>query len=413
MSERGSYSQKEPYRGLLHPSDKTIVFAVIDGLGGIPHPDYDNFTELEYAQTPDLDRLATESTNGTHIPISPGITPGSIPAHLSVFGYDPYEYLVGRGVVEALGLGVDLQEGDIAIRCNWCTLDDDGRMVDRRAGRPTSEESAQYVTRLQTEINIPGVDVALYPGSEHRFVAVLRGDGLGASVSETDPQAIGVPLIQPAGSDETSAKTAHVLQEIMRQTFPSIAGDPRLNAFAMRGYSTVPNIPSFNDRYGLSAQAVVTHPAYRGIGRLLGMDIAQVNGKSAKDVIAALAQNWGEHQFHYLHFKWPDTYGENKDFEAKSEELELVSNALAGIQDLNPDVIIVTGDHATPARLGTHSWHPVPTMLWTREGTHFRDDVHQFGERATRTGYLGHKIAATNIMPEVLAHAGMLDKFGA
>jgi 2,3-bisphosphoglycerate-independent phosphoglycerate mutase len=394
-------------RDLQLSGDSKIVLLVADGLGGLPmHPG--GKTELESARTPNLDRLASLGVQGASIPVKPGIAPGSGPGHLGLFGYDPLRYQIGRGALEATGIGVPLESNDVAIRCNFCTLDEKGNIVDRRAGRIQSEESAAIALSLR-QIQIPGVQIVVEPVKEHRFVVVFRGEGLGDRVSDTDPQKTGVPPLDPVGHDPASQRTAAVAKEFLAQARKLLAGQKKANFHTMRGFAAKPNLPSYRDVYGLRAAAIAVYPMYKGLARLVGMDIIG-NASTLEEQVATLKQAWNDYDFFFLHFKYTDSTGEDGDFQAKVERIEELDRVLPAIESLKPNVLIVTGDHSTPSYLKSHSWHPVPTLLVS---DCCRPDPHTaFNESTCITGGLGH-FESQYLMALALSNAGRLGKYGA
>jgi 2,3-bisphosphoglycerate-independent phosphoglycerate mutase len=394
-------------RELQLDNGSKIVMLVADGLGGLPmHPG--GLTELETAKTPHLDALASLGVQGASIPVKPGIAPGSGPGHLALFGYDPLRYLIGRGALEATGIGFELQPQDVAIRCNFCTIDDQDRITDRRAGRISSQESAPLAISLR-KIQIPGIEIFVEPVKEHRFVVVFRGEGLGGNVADTDPQMTGVKALEPVAQNPQSQKTAEVAKEFLRQAKSILAGHPKANFHTMRGFAAKPQLPSYQEVYGLRAAAIAVYPMYKGLARLVGMDIVG-NAQSLEEQIDELAANWDRYDFFFLHFKYTDSTGEDGNFSEKVARIEELDSVLGRIQKLNPNVLIVTGDHSTPSYLKSHSWHPVPTLLVS---DCCRPDPHStFNETTCITGGLGH-FEAQYLMALALANAGRLGKFGA
>jgi len=394
---------------LLHvKNDSKIVMLVADGLGGLPLTP-GGPTELEAAQTPNLDALARQGVSGLSIPIAPGITPGSGPGHLGLFGYDPLKYLIGRGVLEATGIGFHVGPDDVAIRCNFCTLDKEGRITDRRAGRIPTEASAPLAKMLNDQVKIPGIELFVEPVKEHRFAVIFRAQGLGAAVDDTDPQRTGIAPLAPVAHDEPSKKTAKIAQEFFAQALKLLAGQPKANGLTMRGFAVKPDLPTYEEVYGVRAAAIAVYPMYKGLAKLVGMDII---GEPAtlEEEIDVLAEAWDNHDFFFVHFKYTDSRGEDGDFEAKVKVIEEFDAIVPRVMALRPDVLIVTGDHSTPAALGNHSWHPVPTLLVAE---HCRTDgCTTFGEKAATCGGLGH-FHAIHLMPLALANAGRLEKFGA
>lgn len=394
-------------RELQLDNGSKIVMLVADGLGGLPmHPG--GLTELETAKTPHLDALASLGVQGASIPVKPGIAPGSGPGHLALFGYDPLQYLIGRGALEATGIGFELQPQDVAIRCNFCTIDDQDRITDRRAGRISSQESAPLAISLR-KIQIPGIEIFVEPVKEHRFVVVFRGEGLGGNVADTDPQMTGVKALEPVAQNPQSQKTAEVAKEFLRQAKSILAGHPKANFHTMRGFAAKPQLPSYQEVYGLRAAAIAVYPMYKGLARLVGMDIVG-NAQSLEEQIDELAANWDRYDFFFLHFKYTDSTGEDGNFSEKVARIEELDSVLGRIQTLNPNVLIITGDHSTPSYLKSHSWHPVPTLLVS---DCCRPDPHStFNETTCITGGLGH-FEAQYLMTLALANAGRLGKFGA
>jgi len=394
-------------RELQLDNGSKIVMLVADGLGGLPKQP-GGLSELETAKTPHLDALASLGVQGASIPVKPGIAPGSGPGHLALFGYDPLKYLIGRGALEATGIGFELQPQDVAIRCNFCTIDDQDRITDRRAGRISSQESAPLAISLR-KIQIPGIEIFVEPVKEHRFVVVFRGEGLGGNVSDSDPQMTGVKALEPVAQNPQSQKTAEVAKEFLRQAKSILAGHPKANFHTMRGFAAKPQLPSYQEVYGLRAAAIAVYPMYKGLARLVGMDIVG-NAQSLEEQIEELAANWDRYDFFFLHFKYTDSTGEDGNFSEKVARIEELDSVLGRIQKLNPNVLIVTGDHSTPSYLKSHSWHPVPTLLYS---DCCRPDPHStFNETTCITGGLGH-FEAQYLMTLALANAGRLGKFGA
>lgn len=394
-------------RALNVQNNNKIVMLVADGLGGLPVQSLGP-TELEAAKTPHLDALVEHGTCGSSIPVKPGISPGSGPGHLGLFGYDPLQYLIGRGALEATGIGFHLGPQDVAIRCNFCTLDNNGNITDRRAGRIPTEESAPLAVRLR-EVSLPGIEVFVEPVKEHRFVVVLRGEGLGGDVADTDPQATGVPLLEPVPQNDQSRRTAEVAAEFAREGAALLVDQSAANAFSMRGFSARPSLPSFQEVYGLRAAAVAVYPMYKGLAKLVGMDIVG-DAKTLSDQMEIVKEHWEQYDFFFVHFKYTDSTGEDGDFDAKVKRIEEFDAAIPKISALKPSVTIVTGDHSTPSLLKAHSWHPVPTLI---ASDHCRPDrCRTFGEADCLAGGLG-QFEAKYLMSLALAHAGRMRKFGA
>ena len=394
-------------RDLREPAKTKIVLLVADGLGGLPL-EAGGMTELETASTPNLDACARDGVTGLSIPVLPGITPGSGPGHLGLFGYDPLEYRIGRGILEALGINFAVGAKDVAIRGNFCTLGADGKITDRRAGRPTNEKNKAAVEKLRT-IAIPGVELFVEPVKEHRFVLVVRGDGLGDRVNDTDPQAGGVPPLKAEGHDEPSKRTAAVVNQFVAEAGKVLAGEGPINGATLRGFATYPKIATFADVYGLKAAAIAVYPMYKGLARLVGMDILDP-GQTLHGQVDTLAKVWHDYDFFFLHYKYTDSTGEDGNFPAKVQMIEKLDAIVPGILKLKPDVFIVTGDHSTPSKMKSHSWHPVPTLLLSENCR--PDEVTHFNERSCLRGGLG-QFQAKHLMLLAMANAGRLGKYGA
>jgi len=394
-------------RSLHQKNDSKIVMLVADGLGGLPQKP-GGLTELETAKTPNLDALAARGVQGGSIPVKPGISPGSGPGHLGLFGYDPLRYVIGRGALEATGIGFELGPNDVAIRGNFCTLGPDGKITDRRAGRISSEESAPLAVKLR-DVKIPGVQVFVEPVKEHRFVVVLRGEGLGGDVHDTDPQVVGVPPLQPKAANAASQKTADAAAQFVEQACKLLAGQPKANGLTLRGFSPRPALPSYDEVYGLRAAAIAVYPMYKGLARLVGMDIVGA-AQTLDEQMEVLQQNWTKYDFFFIHFKYTDSTGEDGNFDAKVKRTEELDAVIPRITALNPTVLIVTGDHSTPSYLKSHSWHPVPTLL-VSDCCRF-DGLTEFGERTSVRGGLG-QFEAKYLMMLALSNAGRMGKYGA
>lgn len=394
---------------LFEQNDQKIVLLVLDGLGGLPM-EAGGPTELEAAHTPNMDKLAAEGSLGQTVPIRPGITPGSGPAHLSLFGYDPIEYVVGRGALEACGIGLSLKKGDIAVRCNFASVDEDGKITDRRAGRISNDEARPIVEKLQA-IRVPGVDVVVKHVKEHRFAILMQGEGLYPEIGDTDPQATGVPALPISANDPRAENTAEKFRYWAAEARQLIADEPKANSFTMRGFATNPGLPQMEEIFGLDACCIAVYPMYRGVSELVGMKVIEFEGETPRDEFTAARQVWQDHNFFFIHIKKTDSMGEDGNFEGKVKVIESVDQALPELLSLNPDVLIITGDHSTPAKLKSHSWHPVPFLLWAPK-TGLADAQTRFGERFCATGGLG-TFHATQTIPLGLGHAGKLAKFGA
>ena len=383
-----------------------VIMLVVDGLGGAPHPETGK-SELEEARTPNLDKLASRSVCGLTTPVMPGVTPGSGPGHLSLFGYDPVKYLIGRGVLEALGIDVEIREGDVAARGNFCTVDGQGKLVDRRAGRISSQESIPLCEQLD-QIDVPGLEVSILPVQDYRFVALFRGEGLSEDVTETDPQILGVPPRRVEAMNPGAEKTAAAANALIEGAREALGDRDRANMALLRGFSQLPELPNFGQRYRLNPAAIAAYPMYRGLAKVAGMTVIPT-GPNFQAEVETLAQRFQEHDFFYLHYKPADAAGEDGDFNAKVQALEALDEFIPGLLDLQPDAFVVAGDHSTPSILAAHGWQPVPLLIHSK--LTLGEGIAAFDERNCAAGSLG-RIPATHLMFLALAHAGKLVKFG-
>jgi len=388
-------------------STSKIVLVVMDGLGGVRTQD--RASELSEAKTPSLDALAAAGMSGVHTVVAPGITPGSGAGHLALFGYDPLVFELGRGALSAAGVGFALKAGDVAARVNFCTLDSSGNVLDRRAGRLSTEENQRLCAKILAECDLGGrAELSLQTERDHRALLVLRGDNLSPQVSDTDPQLVGVPPREPSALAEEAAGTAAVVADLLSQVGRILAGESA-NHLLLRGFDTLRPIPSFKQRYLLDAFGAAGYPMYLGIARLLGMTVAPATS-TFDEQVAQLESNYDGFDYFYLHHKKTDSAGEDGDFDSKVAAIEEVDQQISRIADLAPDVLCITGDHATPSPLRGHSWHPVPfLMLGQRVGV---DATAKFDEESSRQGGFGH-ILAKDLMALMMAAAGRLTKFGA
>lgn len=402
-------SMHELLKSLEEKNGSKIVMLVADGLGGLPI-EAGGKTELETARTPNLDALAAEGTVGLSTPVAPGITPGSGPGHLGLFGFDPLKHDIGRGVLEALGIGVEVGPRDVAIRGNFCTIDAEGKVSDRRAGRIPTETCVKLVEKLRAGIKIEGVETLIEPVREYRLVVRFRGEHLGEDVCDTDPLSTGLHTIEPKAGSPGSERTAQVAAEFLRQAKVILKDEKPANFLMMRGFANFPKIATMEEAYGLKAVAIAVYPMYRGLAKLVGMTVVEP-GKTFADQMEVTKANWDKYDFFFIHYKYTDSTGEDGDFAKKVEMIEALDREIPKLRALNPDVLIVTGDHSTPSRMKAHSFHPVPTLLWAPK-TSRPDLVTTFGERPCLQGGLG-QFLAKDLMPLALAHAGRLQKFGA
>ena len=397
-------------RNLIQTNSTKIVLVVLDGLGGLP---VNGKTELETAKTPYMDSVAQSSACGLHLPVAYGITPGSGPGHLSLFGYNPLEYQIGRGVLEALGLGMDVRRTDVALRCNYATIDK-GIVQDRRAGRIPTEQSRKITEKLQSAITkINDAEILFAPGMEHRFAVLMRfPEPLppGAdSINDTDPQKEGKPPLQPVAASPAAERVARVAGKFIAEVSEVLKGEEKANYALLRGFSVMPHLTTFKEAYGLTAVAIATYPMYGGLAKLVGMATPVVSG-GVQEEIDYLKANYDKYDFFFLHVKKVDSYGEDGDFAGKCRRIEEFDALFPQILSLNPDVLIITGDHSTPAIMKGHSWHPVPTLL--KSPYVLGGLCKGFSERECTKGELGI-FPTVNLMPLALANAGRLKKFGA
>ena len=389
-------------------AETKILLFVMDGLGGLPGPE--GLTELEAASTPHLDSLASQGASGLIDPVRRGITPGSGPGHLGLFGYDPFSYEIGRGALEAAGIGFDLQKIDVAMRFNFCTLDSGGNIIDRRAGRIPTEMNEKLVQKMRI-VSIPGLEIFVETVKEHRGVVVFRREGLKGDLHDTDPQCLGVP---PLKAEPIKGSNAHEMANIanrwLSEIYALLKNESPANGILTRGWCNYPNIPTYQELYGLDPACIALYPMYRGVSKFAGMKVYTEGIKDFSTKINKLIEVWADHDFFFFHYKHTDSAGEDGDFDRKVACIEEVDHTLPCILELKPDVIAVTGDHSTPSVYKAHSWHPVPLVM---AGNNIRPDkVTTFGERAALSGGLG-RFNACYLINELLAAAGKITKFGA
>ena len=397
----------ELIKEIAYSSPTKIVLLVLDGLGGLPDPTTGK-TELETANTPNLDTLAAKSICGLTDPVAPGITPGSSPGHLALFGYNPVDCNIGRGVLEAIGIDFQIQDEDVAVRGNFCTLNGAGLITDRRAGRISTEKSTELCHLLDEQV-IDGVEILVHPVREHRFIVIFRGDKLAADVNDSDPQQLGVMPDYAVALSTGANRTANIANKFIAEAKLTLAKQYPANMILLRGFSRRPSFPNMTEIYKLKPAAIASYPMYRGLAKLVGMDVLKT-GMTIADELTTLKDNYDSYDFFFLHLKATDAAGEDGDFNRKVKVLEEIDAALAELFLMEIDVIAVAGDHSTPAVLKAHSWHPVPFMLyskWCRP-----DQVTEFSESTCLRGGLG-RFPATQIMPLAMANALKLNKFGA
>ncbi len=413
----------ERMKKLVFDNDSTILFWVFDGIGGLPHPET-NKTELETAETPALDAFAQQSSCGGLVPFGPGVTPGSGPGHLSLFGYPLDEFELPRGVLEVLGADGAFNEGewvgevepgptDLTMRGNFASLDVvDGQEVvsDRRANRIATEENKRICEKLSRKLQIDGYDLYFHPGKEHRFALLIRGDGLAGGLTDSDPQKSGIPPETVEALQPEAREAARICNLVIERATELLSDEPEAHTTLLRGIGCAPDIPTLEELYGIKTAAIATYPMYRGIARLLGMDILEVGSMKHEDEVATLERHFDDYDFFYLHIKETDSVAHKGAFDEKVEIFESVDPHFERALELDFDVVALTGDHCTPCVLGDHSWHPIPTALWSE--TVLDGGVESFDERQVRKGTLG-TIESRDLMPLALAEAGRFNKYGA
>jgi 2,3-bisphosphoglycerate-independent phosphoglycerate mutase len=398
----------EFYSSLAIRNDNKIVLLLIDGLGGASHEDYEYKTELEYANHANLDRLASRGVTGMLTPVLHGVTPGSGPAHIGLFGLDPISFNIGRGVLEALGIGLVPERTDVLARGNFCTVDNEGTIIDRRAGRISTEICEQRLDLLR-DIRVPGSDIELHAVEGHRFVLRLKGADLDGNIANTDPGTVGAKPKPAKTLTPRAETTARIINAFVDQALDHLKGQAVANALVLRGFSTLPNIPSFQELYGLRSAALAIYPMYKGLARTVGMDILDC-GKTFADQLRTLETHWKEYDYFFIHYKYTDSCGEDGNFLSKVNHIETLDSCIDSLVRLDPAVLAITGDHSTPAALKSHSWHPVPLLLVS--STCRRDGSTAFTENVCARGALGN-IESKYLMGLLLAHALRLEKFGA
>src|SRR5215467_2509115 len=398
----------EFYSSLAIPNDNKIAVLLIDGLGGLSHKDYGYKTELEYANHPNLDRLASRGATGMLTPVLPGVTPGSGPAHLALFGMDPISFNIGRGVLEALGIGIFPDPTDVLARGNFCTVDDNGVIIDRRAGRISTQTSEERLSLLR-DIRVPGCDIELHAVRDHRFVLRLKGSDLDGDIDNTDPGTVGAKPRPAAARNQRAEATAARVNVFVDQALDRLKGQSVANAIVLRGFSMLPDIPHFHELYGLRSAALALYPMYKGLARTVGMEILDC-GKTFPDQLRTLKLYWDKYDYFFIHYKYTDSCGEDGDFLSKVNHIETLDSCIESLVRLDPAVLAVTGDHSTPAALGSHSWHPVPLLLVS--STCRRDGSAAFTEAVCARGALGN-IESKYLMGLLLGHALRLRTYGA
>ena len=401
------------YDKLTLPTKAKIALVVLDGVGDIAIKENGYLTPLEAAKTPVMDKLSREAIQGRMTPVAPGVTPGSGPGHLALFGYDPVDTQVGRGVIEALGLGLELKAGDVAARANFCSLDADGLVTDRRAGRIETEECERLCAILSKKIKkVSNTQIIIQPGKGHRFVVIFRGTGMEGPLNDTDPQREGLPIAESTPLDPSSKKAqkaAKLIKAFYDKALPILKDERPANGFLMRGIAHQPDIPTFEERYKLKAACLAVYPMYKGLAQLVGMD--KVEGpQSISEQFNRYLEEYDNYDFFFIHYKYTDMYGEDGNFEAKKKAIEELDEALPILLQKRPDVIAITGDHSTPCPMKGHSWHPQPVLLTSAfSGS---DKLDRFTETGANIGSMG-VFDAKFLIRHMQAHAMMFDKYGA
>lgn len=393
---------------LVEKNNSRIVYFIMDGLGGLPLGENPE-TELFTADTPHLDALARRSECGFILPVAPGVTPGSGPAHFALFGYDPVEANIGRGVLEAAGIEFKMTAQDLAARGNFATVDAQGNVVDRRAGRLDTEENRRICAKLRETVTVPGIELFIEPVKEHRVLVVFRGEGLRGDIADTDPQGVGVPPLQPVATDPGSEKASRVVKDFLSQASRALADEEQANFLTLRGFAKHEPYASMEQRFGLRSLCIANYPMYRGVCSLLGMTLHPVT-EEGQPQIDALTEHFQRFDYFFLHFKSPDKAGEDGDFSAKVSAIEELDQLIPAVLALQPEVLVVTGDHSTPSVMKSHSWHPVPVLLHADSVR--KSPLSAFSETECLKGSLG-SIPSHQLLPLALAYAGRLKKFGA
>ncbi len=401
------------YSELTLKTKKKLVLLVLDGLGDLATPEQGFLTPLESAFTPNLDKLAKLSAQGRITPVAPGITPGSGPGHLALFGYDPVEIQVGRGVIEALGLGIELHAGDVAARANFCTLDGNGIVTDRRAGRIETEVCEELCALLSNRITKLGdVQVIIKAGKGHRFVVIFRGKGMEGPLTDADPHREGqpVPKVEPVNAKSAKAqKAAALIAEFYQLALPILKDRQPANGFLMRGIAHQPKLELFEERYQLRPACLAVYPMYKGLAQLVGMKKIE-GAQTISDQFETYLNEYDNYDFFFIHYKYTDMHGEDGNFDAKRKSIEELDRALPLLLEKKPDVLAITGDHSTPCKVRGHSWHPQPVLLHSEYSG--CDKLERFTETGANLGSLG-VFDAKFLIRHMQANALMFDKYGA
>jgi len=408
-----------------------VLIVLLDGLGDRPSRSLNGMTPLQMAHKPGLDELAAEGITGIMDPVAPGIPVGSDTGHLSILGYDPYRYYTGRGPLEALGAGMDLRPGDVAFRVNFATVGDDWTVIDRRAGRISTEEARalgeairEMAAGFDSEFRFEFLSTV-----EHRGVLVMRGDGLSDEVTDVDPHREGVKAEMPRPRSQTpeAERTARELERFLRRAREVLESHPLnvervkkglrpANAILPRGAGKMPKLPSLRERFGVSSVVIAGGALYRGVCRAAGMDVRIVptaTGTLNTDLNAkfnAAFESLRTYDLVFLHIKGTDTASHDRNPAVKASFIEKVDRELrARIDQLQDVVVCVTGDHTTSSIDGRHHGDPVPILIWG-EGVR-RDKVVRFDEVSCADGALG-RIRGLDVMNVLMDLVGRVEMFG-
>lgn len=402
--------EQEFLQKLTIKTDSKIAMVIMDGLGGAIHPEK-NSTELEAALHPNLDALAKKSACGLQVPVGTGITPGSGPGHLGLFGYDPLQYPIGRGLLDTIGIEVPLTPEDLVARGNFATLDlEKNVLMDRRAGRIPTEKNAE-ICKLLNNMDVDGVKIIVTPVREHRVSVIFRGSDLSDALSDADPQKEGLAPIPAGVLEQKAERTANIVNRFLEESRKRLKSQSKANCLLLRGFSKMVHLPSFSEIYKLNPAAIAIYPMYRGLASLAGMKVIKVKKETLAGEFQTLKENWNSHDFFFLHFKATDSAGEDGNFEKKVSAIEEMDREIKALLELDPDVIVISGDHSTPSTMAAHSWHPVPVLIYSKAALYRGPEKFSEYEFA-KSGILG-RIASCEIMPLAMAHAGKLLKYGA
>ncbi len=396
------------------------ILIVCDGLGDLREK---GKTPLQAAKTPNMDRLAEHGACGLMHTIGRGIIPGSDTAHLQLFGYSTEKYYTGRGTFEALGVGIELEEGDVAFRCNFATVDEKMKILDRRAGRISTSFAKKLEQDFQN-IEIDGAKVIFKASVEHRGALVLRGKGLSHKVGDTDPHSLTRLLVsKPLEGTPEAKKTAKILNEFTKLSHEKLNSNPLnegrelpANILLSRGPGIFSKAPPMEEKFGIRSACVAGGALYKGVAKFVGMDILKVKGATgAKDTdlnskADAVVSALNEYDFVFLHIKATDSFSHDGDFGGKKKFIEKIdSEVLPKLMETGANIMI-TGDHTTPCRIGDHSSHPTPFLMNGELVRH--DDIKKFDEFSCANGSLGH-LFGKDVMNMMVSLMGKAHIYGA